>query len=698
MNTTRLQGPVGALLGFRRSWCLCVVGLVCCDATGCYEARAQLAITEAMSTASTNCGGAWIPANADFWELTNFGTNALPLADYLFADHDRAFPEGAWRIVDSNGHGISIGPGESIIFVRSDHGTADQAAFRAWWGEANLPANLRIYFYPGAGFGFDDMGDAVRLWDANSNLVDEAAFGDARQGSTFTYDSATGEFGQFSTNGACGAFTAVTCDIGSPGFAPCGPVPIRITQQPVSQTAEAGSDATFRVQAFGLPHPRYQWYFNGNPISNATAVTDAIPLLVNFAGCGLAWTVNAGLADLTLPKVQPSHAGQYFVEVFNGLEKLTSAVVTLTVNTSPTPVRVECPPPWACAPVGNDFSSTNLVISPGQTATLAVHARGYPLPTFQWSRSTGGMSFFDLVDETNRTLTLSNVQAADAGANRVRVENPVNATYAFATLSVQRSPRLKITEAMPAPCAGLDKNWWELTNTDETSVNLCGYRWDDWPGNIGGGPTITNDVIVKPGESIVFLESQTPASFIARWGADNLPPHLQFITYRANGLSALGDEVNIWNPTATEDTDSIDSVGFSTAAPGASFWFDSDHLCSEFGTVSVEGECGAIRAAIGCEVGSPGWTRWTPPCVTDIRHNGSSVTLWWKAQPGSTNLVQFTRRLTESTNASEWTDLGTYSFPGTSGTIIDATIGADPQRFYRVVMTSPAPCYCVEEP
>src|ERR1044071_6361782 len=42
-------------------------------------AAGQLAITEAMSAASTN-------SLADFWELTNFGTNDISLAGFIWSD------------------------------------------------------------------------------------------------------------------------------------------------------------------------------------------------------------------------------------------------------------------------------------------------------------------------------------------------------------------------------------------------------------------------------------------------------------------------------------------------------------------------------------------------------------------------------------------------------------------------------------
>jgi hypothetical protein len=359
----------------------------------------------------------------------------------------------------------------------------------------------------------------------------------------------------------------------------------------------------------------------------------------------------------------------------------------------------------------NGLPQTNLTVTPWQTAQLAVMARGYPLPKFRWSQSADGSTFHDLPNETNSTLNISLVLAGHAGVYRVRMTNPLGTNYAYAWLTVKPPPRLRITEAMSQACSLDSPDWWELTNTGDEPVNLYGYRWDDWPGNIGGGPTITNTIILQPGESVILLEGGTPEDFIRWWGADNLPPNLQFIRYTANGLDQLQDSIRLWNPTATDDADFIDDVSFSWACPGASFWFDAEACpVSIFGVCHAEGECGAFRAANGGDIGSPGWTKWTRqwtrPQLTSVRPEpkvlmvGASRVVWlqWKAQPGSTCRVQYTPRLTIPTSAIQWSDLGTFHFNTAAGSAIDTSlVETDPCRFYRLLLVSPAPCGCPGE-
>jgi hypothetical protein len=82
----------------------------------------------------------------------------------------------------------------------------------------------------------------------------------------------------------------------------------QIVTQPQSQTANAGANVTFTVQATGVPAPTYQWYKDTLTIGGATSAT------------------------LTLSNVQSANAGSYTVVVTNVAGSVTSNAVTLTVN------------------------------------------------------------------------------------------------------------------------------------------------------------------------------------------------------------------------------------------------------------------------------------------------------------------------------------------------------------------------------
>src|SRR4030095_4877597 len=149
-------------------------------------ASGQLAITEVMSSASTSLGATTVTAGPDFWELTNFGTDPVNLANYTFAD-DKDVRQ---VLVSASDPDPLIQPGESLLFVRSNPTdpipvTEDQ--FRAWWGSCLSP-NARVRLYPNPGLN-GTIGDRVSVYDAGGSLVGRVDFGLARNGVTFVYDT-----------------------------------------------------------------------------------------------------------------------------------------------------------------------------------------------------------------------------------------------------------------------------------------------------------------------------------------------------------------------------------------------------------------------------------------------------------------------------------------------------------------------------
>jgi hypothetical protein len=74
----------------------------------------------------------------DFFEVTNFGTNAMDLDGYGFGDSNTnvnfTYPFA----------NLIIQAGESVIFCRSNTWIGSRADFvRWWWGETNVPAYVQ---------------------------------------------------------------------------------------------------------------------------------------------------------------------------------------------------------------------------------------------------------------------------------------------------------------------------------------------------------------------------------------------------------------------------------------------------------------------------------------------------------------------------------------------------------------------------
>jgi hypothetical protein len=609
-------------------------------------AAGQLAITEVQSAPSVT------PSirGADYLELTNFGPEPVDLTDYWVTDSTGFAFDVALNLAVF-GEPSQIAPLESIIFARLGTTMAVPEDFRQWWGESNLRPDLRIAVTEWKFGGFSNEKDAVQLWHVPAagqpQLVDRVALFESDLGNTFTYDPTTGLLDRFSVANVDGAFlAATTTDVGSPGGT-TGLVPVRIVEPPTSVEVDGGTPATLVVRAIGLPRPHYQWHFNGEPIVGATRT------------------------NLVIANAHPLHAGVYTVEVSNGLTNLLSAPAALTVNTNPSCAAIVRPP-------------ADWTVALGETPIFTVAVRGYPLPDFQWQ--------FNGVDIPGATASSHAVVASDlgrAGLYTVRVSNALCSTNASARLTVIPEWNLVITEAMASPSTNtmmFDRNdWWELTNVGTNAVNLRGFRFDDGTANTNGAFVVTDDVIVQPGRSVVWVSDLTPEEFRRWWGEENLPEDLSVISYPGNGFDSSGDAIYLWSAAGNDwvvaagvnDTNLIPTMGVS---------LELDPLTGSVRFPSVEGERGSFRAAEGGDIGSPGWTsneqRVVRPRIKSIRRDATAVTLTWSSEPDRSYEVRW-RDTLGSTN---WNFLTTKLAESNITTAVDTMASNIVQRFYRVIL------------
>jgi Immunoglobulin domain/Lamin Tail Domain len=532
--------------------------------------------------------------------------------------------------------------------VRDSVNTTEQTV-RDWWG-AGLSNSVRIVFYHN--YGLSAGGDGMSLWDANDNLVDHAHVGPATPGVSFTYDPTTGVFGILSTNGVRGAFQAATTDdVGSPGVT-AGPVPLAITLQPTNTTVISGSTATLAVNAQGLPHPKFQWRVNGSDIVGAT---DSV---------------------FVIPNALTNSAGTYSVVVTNGVQSVTSANAVLTVNPAPTPPAILSMP-------------TDIVAYVGQSVALTVQAQGNPAPTYQWKFNGSPLS-----SQTTNQLFLGGLQTTDSGAYSVTVSNLVGSTNVSANVLVTRKPNLVITEVQSSEGSGTNASadWFELANLDDFAVDLYGYRWDDNSANLGVAYTVTNHVIIHPGEAVIFVETSAPGAmtadkFKAWWGVSNLPKDLQIIVYGGNGLglSSSSDQVNLWNQAALVETDPIGKVAavqLSTSPSGRTFVRNMDTgVFSGNSTtgLSANGVDGAFTSALNSDVGSPGWI--VEPLRLTIASQPAGVDLGWHSTAGRSYTIWYKDNVT----VSNWTSLTNITATGSQTTVTDTS--SQSNRVYRGAVT-----------
>ncbi len=189
-------------------------------------------------------------------------------------------------------------------------------------------------------------------------------------------------------------FSLTSVGAGGGGVAPT------ITDEPDSVIVAVGETAVFSVTAAGTAPLAYQWLKDGNPLSDGGNVS------------------GAEAAILTLTNVQATDEADYSVFISNSADDVTSVAATLTVVVPVAPV-VTTPP----------ASQTVLA---GGSATFTVGVTGTAPLSYQWNKNG-----FPIGGATGASLTLTNVQAGDAGNYTVTVTNSAgDDTSAPAVLTV----------------------------------------------------------------------------------------------------------------------------------------------------------------------------------------------------------------------------------------------------------------------
>jgi hypothetical protein len=199
------------------------------------------------------------------------------------------------------------------------------------------------------------------------------------------------------------------------------------------------------------------------------------------------------------------------------------------------------------------------------------------------------------------------------------------------------SASVVITEVDPFGSNGSDgysADWFELTNTGTSSVNISGWSMVDnhassessAPYSSGATISIANSKngsaaltlsgsTLAAGQSAIFLESPTTAnqslitSFETAWFGSKVPAGLLVGTYDDGtgatfGLSQTADMVNVFDSSSNL----VASVAFGadSGSPIGTFENDTGFNDTTLTTKSAVGVNGAFESASGLEIGSPG--------------------------------------------------------------------------------------------
>jgi uncharacterized repeat protein (TIGR01451 family) len=299
-----------------------------------------------------------IPATGDFGQVGVFSGRGRVVI------HNRV---NAYSIAIPSGIVTDLGPGQ-ILFPSGSESWA-------FWGVAEYYNGAIHLLYVDGRNGprqniirLNLQSGTVTTVARFANLSDMAVFtiSPSRSRWFFHYEG-TGQFraGDETLGSAKAIFTT------DPGF----PVLLR---DPQSQTNYPGGTVTFSVEPRGTPPFRYQWYFNGNPIADATN------------------------PELVIENIRVQNAGEYSVEVSNDAGTVRSGPATLTIFTSPI-IRA---------------GPFNRSAYPGQSLTFFIFVDGAPPLSYEWRYNNA-----PIAGATNTVLTLTNIEPSEAGLYSVRVTN-----------------------------------------------------------------------------------------------------------------------------------------------------------------------------------------------------------------------------------------------------------------------------------
>jgi uncharacterized protein YjiK len=185
--------------------------------------------------------------------------------------------------------------------------------------------------------------------------------------------------------------------------------------------------------------------------------------------------------------------------------------------------------------------------------------------------------------------------------------------------------KLLITEVAPwASSTTLGADWFEVTNTSATTIDITGWRMDDSSETFAGTVALNGITSIAPGESVIFIETTDLAGksleFLATWFGTHAPSGLRIGSYTGSGvgLSGTADAVNLYDGSGVLQAKV--TFGASPASPYATFDNATGIDFAAISTLSVVGTNGAIIAVNEpAQTGSPGSATVTTSSLTGVQ-------------------------------------------------------------------------------
>ncbi|MES2579554.1 MAG: lamin tail domain-containing protein [Pseudomonadota bacterium] len=192
----------------------------------------------------------------------------------------------------------------------------------------------------------------------------------------------------------------------------------------------------------------------------------------------------------------------------------------------------------------------------------------------------------------------------------MRITLPYIVVALLTSISFQANAAIAITEVAPwaSGNAPYGNDWFELTNTGSSSINISGWKVDDSSNSFASALNLNGISSINAGQSVIFIEStggEDISSFINTWFGSGPAPLVGYYSGSGIGLSTSGDALNIYNSTGVRQANVTFGASDSTS-PYQTF-DNATGLNGSISNLSVVGTNGAFIAANDrFEIGSPG--------------------------------------------------------------------------------------------
>lgn len=489
----------------------------------------------------------------EFVEILNLSTNSVPLFDTTVPTNSTWKVTGGIDFVFPTN--VTLAAGEYLLLVNFDPATngAQLAEFTARYG---VPPGVQIFGpYQGK---LDNSGEDVEL--KKPTLFDTGLSGFVMADKVSYHDAAPWPPGadgyglslQRPDPAAYGNDPAhwIAAPPNAAGATPSGGTPPAITQQPDSYVLAQGRSVTLSVAATGASPLGYQWRLNGVNLGSATN------------------------AQLELPFLLPAQSGLYEVLVYNQAGSAVSEPATLQV----------VPPPSIVS------HPRDVAVRPGSNVVFAIQVSNPRPVTYQWLFKGA-----PIVDATNSTLSLTNVQLAQDGPYTVRASDeygavasqPARLTILIDPLIVQQPIGVSVPQGSTVTLSIAVTNTATLPvsyrwrRTGATVTNLILYQYTSFfvitnvQGSINYSVQVTNLAKIMP------VTPNIPVVALADWDRDGLPDVWEV----ANGFNTNDAS------DAVLDTDGDTMLNWQEYLAGT----EHTNALSYLKVESIQGEAGAVR-------------------------------------------------------------------------------------------------------